>query len=109
MVVGSIPTMNEIFHIAQLVEHVNKKSRLFKKEKTMSRLVNALQTNDSLTENGAVTHSSTGSAVLNLFFTAGASRNKSVADIEALLAHAFDENSAIALKIVFWAGDMRGS
>ena len=74
----------------------------------MSQLVDAMRQKDTLTENGAVTHSTSLSAVLDLFFIAGACRNKTDQEIENYLVKAFDENPELAVKIGFWAGDIRG-
>jgi hypothetical protein len=74
----------------------------------MSTLINALRTKDARTENGAVTHSTSSSALLDLFFMAGASRNKTDDEIETLVSRAYAENAELALKTIFWAGDVRG-
>lgn len=71
-------------------------------------LIDALRQNNALTENGAVTHSTSLSACLDMFFVAGASRNMSEKDILALFNRACTENATLALKILFWARDCRG-
>ena len=71
-------------------------------------LVDALRQKDSRTQNGAVTHSTSLSYLVDLFFMAGASRNKPEYEIESLLTKAFNENVELATKLVFWAGDIRG-
>ena len=73
-----------------------------------STLVNSTRQKDTLTENGAVTNSTTLSDVLNLFFLAGASRNLSEIDIENLIRKAMVEDELSTLKVIFWAGDIRG-
>lgn len=75
---------------------------------TNSRLVNATRQNDSLTENGAVTHSTSLSACLDLFFLAGASRKISDEGIIKLFIQARAENKDVAYRILFWARDCRG-
>jgi hypothetical protein len=73
-----------------------------------SKLLAAMQTKDSLTENGAITHSTSGNSLLDLFFLAGASRTISDADLEILLAKSFQFDELLTLKLIFWAGDIRG-
>ena len=73
-----------------------------------SSLVNSTRQKDTLTENGAITNSTTLSDVLNLFFLAGASRNLSKKDIETLIIKSMNENELSTLKVIFWAGDIRG-
>ena len=46
--------------------------------------------------------------VLDLFFLAGGSRNMSKDDIEKIFVGAISENPEWALKILFWARDIRG-
>jgi len=75
---------------------------------TKSLLVNATRQYDSETQNGAVTHSTSLSKCLDLFFIAGASRNISDEDIEIAFAHARAENRHLAWRIALWARDCRG-
>ena len=65
-------------------------------------------TNKTLTENGAVTLRSTGSECLDLFATIGALRNASDAEIETRFLRAYAENPDLAMKILFYARDIRG-
>lgn len=74
----------------------------------MSAFINALQTNDSLTANGAITNSTTSNDCLNLFFIAGACRNMSEENINNYLTKAFIADKKLATVICFWAGDIRG-
>jgi hypothetical protein len=74
----------------------------------MSRLVDATRQYDSLTANGAVTHSTSLNACLNLFFIAGASRRMQESDIIIMFECARAENKNLAYKILFWARDARG-
>jgi hypothetical protein len=73
-----------------------------------SPLVDAMRQYDALTDNGAITHSTSLSACLNLFFIAGASRNMSVSDIIDSFLKAHSENVILAYQILFWARDCRG-
>ena len=74
----------------------------------MSRLVNATRQNDSLTANGAITHSTSLNFCLDLFFLAGASRRMMESDIILAFDRARAENKNLAYKILFWARDARG-
>ena len=73
----------------------------------MSNLINALLTKDKLTENGAVTHSTSSNYCLDLFFLAGACRNETEQTIQRKIAQAYTQDRVTALKIIFWAGDIR--
>ena len=64
--------------------------------------------NRTRTENGAVTLRSTGSNCLNLFATIGAMRAQNVAEIEKRFLRAYTENPDLAMKILFYARDIRG-
>lgn len=74
----------------------------------MSRLINATRQYDSLTANGAVTHSTSLNYCLDLFFLAGASRNMRESDIIIAFERARAQNKNLAYKILFWARDARG-
>lgn len=73
-----------------------------------SKLVQALTTKNTFTINGAVTNSTSLNAVLDLFFIAGASRKMDEQSIFNMLSKAYDENKLLTLKVIFWAGDIRG-
>lgn len=73
----------------------------------MNKFVEALRTEDSLTYNGAITHSTSSNACLDLFFLAGACREESDAKIISKLSAAYAEDRVKCLKIIFWAGDIR--
>lgn len=73
----------------------------------MSVFMSAMQTSDSRTTNGAVTHSTSGSECLNFFFTAGALR-RNQGDAKQLFNRAFAENPGLAVRILLWARDIRG-
>ena len=64
--------------------------------------------NQTRTENGALTLRSTGSDCLNLFATIGAMRSQNAAEIEKRFLRAFAENKDLAMKILFYARDVRG-
>ena len=63
--------------------------------------------NTTYTENSEVTKRSTESYCLDLFATIGALRNNTERDIEGRFLRAFAENPLLALKIVFFARDIR--
>lgn len=60
------------------------------------------------TENGAATYESTGSECLDLFATIGALRRASDAEIIIRFIRAYTENPDIAMKLLFYARDIRG-
>ena len=74
----------------------------------MDNFTNAMFSNDSLTNNGAVTHSTAGLHCLDLFFIAGASRFMPEDDILKAFSRAYREDKLTTLKILFWARDARG-
>jgi len=74
----------------------------------MDNFTNAMFSNDTLTNNGAVTHSTAGNFCVDLFFVAGASRNMSEEDIIKAFIRAYREDRVTAIKILFWARDARG-
>ena len=74
----------------------------------MSRLISALHSDDALTANGAVTHSTTDSRLLDFFSIGGAMRNQSDRDILLAWEKAYLENSELALRMLLWLRDVRG-
>ena len=66
------------------------------------------EANKTVTENGAVTHITTESDCLDLFATIGALRRESDSEIETRFLRAFTENRDIAMKLLFFARDIRG-
>ena len=70
--------------------------------------IDALQSEDTLTENGMVTNSSTLNECVNLFFTIGAMRGQDKERLLSTFSKAFNENPLTALKILFWVRDVRG-
>lgn len=73
-------------------------------------MLDMLKNNAALTstENGAVTHSTSGSYCLDLFFRAGALRNAEPGTIRRLVFRAVCEDETTALKVLFFARDIRG-
>ena len=74
----------------------------------MNELVKATLTKDTTTTNGMRTNSTSLNKCLDFFFIAGASRNMREEDITSLFGAAIAENPNVALKILFWARDVRG-
>ncbi len=66
------------------------------------------ESNKTFTENGAVTYSSTLSDCLDLFATVGALRRESEEEIVSFFMRAYTENKDIAMKLLFFARDVRG-
>lgn len=71
-------------------------------------LISALRTSDTVTENGMVTNSTSLNSCVDFFFQAGAMRAASETDIISSFSAAFAEDKLRALKILFWARDVRG-
>ena len=66
------------------------------------------ESNQTITENGAVTYESTGSECLDLFSTIGALRHADDEEIIIRFTRAYTENPDIAMKLLFFARDIRG-
>ena len=66
------------------------------------------EANKTYTENMAVTHATTCSDCLDLFATVGALRGAQDGDIESRFMRAYAENPDIAMKLAFFARDVRG-
>ncbi|MCR5335149.1 MAG: DUF2828 family protein [Synergistes sp.] len=66
------------------------------------------EANMTLTENGAATYLSTGSNCLDLFASIGALRRESDAEITARFVRAYAEDADAAMKLLFFARDIRG-
>ena len=64
--------------------------------------------NYKLTENGAIAHKSTLSAVYDMFALGGAYRNRSDDDCITQFIKALDENEELAIKCLFYLRDIRG-
>jgi hypothetical protein len=72
------------------------------------RLVDALQTKNTLTENGMVTNSSSLNDCVNLFFQIGAMRGQEKINLINLFVKAYEEDALTAMRILFWVRDVRG-
>jgi hypothetical protein len=71
-------------------------------------LLKAMQTNNSRTENGMVTNSSSLNHCVDLFFQIGAMRGQDKTRLINAFTKAFGENQLTAMKLLFWARDIRG-
>lgn len=76
----------------------------------MENLKNTLgeEFNVSVTENGAVGYRTSGKELLDINFAVSSLRNESEASIEKRFAKAFYEDKILAIKWLFYAGDVRG-
>jgi len=76
----------------------------------MNSFVEAMENNEnySRTENGALTHKSSKSSLLDLFALGAAMRERSDKDIELLFSNAFDENPLYAIRCLFYIRNPRG-
>lgn len=68
----------------------------------------AMTTGDSRTQNYAVTNSTSGSALVDFFFSVGALRKANDQEIVSRFARAYGEDKLLALKILFYGRDIRG-
>ena len=66
------------------------------------------EANRTYTENGALTHATTGSYCLDLFATIGALRSSEEEEILRRFLRAYTENPDLAMKTLFFARDVRG-
>ena len=76
----------------------------------MNKFLNGLSngSNYTLTENGAITHRSTKSDLLDMFAMGAAMRKRSDEDVILMFRKAFQENPVYALKCLFYIRDVRG-
>ncbi len=74
----------------------------------MSTLLSALRTDDMTTTNGMTSSSSSLNNCVNLFFQIGAMRGKDKQTLINAFVKAFSEEPLTAMKLLFWARDIRG-
>lgn len=74
----------------------------------MGKLLDALQTNDSLTENGMVTNSTSLNACVDMFSRIGSMRTENFNSVVNVFVKALEEDALTAMKLLFWARDVRG-
>ena len=76
----------------------------------MNTFMNGLTDNFNYarTENGALTHKSTRSAVYDMFALCAAYRTRSVEDCILMFKNAFEEDANLAMKCLFYIADCRG-
>jgi hypothetical protein len=74
---------------------------------TKNALISALTTEDTLTQNGAISHSTTGTSLLDFFGKGGSMRSQSDDAAIALFRSAYREDKTMALKILFYLADVR--
>ena len=74
---------------------------------TLSKLVSATQTHDSRTRNGAVTHSTSQSQLVDLFFIAGTLIWQDPQNYMQKWYWAYWEDKELAMRLLFWMRDVR--
>lgn len=76
----------------------------------MSDFLNGMKntTNFTYTENGALTHKSTGTDLYDMFALGGAMRTRSDEDVILMFQKAYKENPVYAMKCLFYLRDVRG-
>ncbi len=72
----------------------------------MNSFIQANLRNNTLTDNGMATNSSSGNPIVDLFFLCGAARNMSDNDIITVFNEAYQKDPTAALRIAFWARDI---
>jgi hypothetical protein len=73
----------------------------------MNKFFETISTEKALTQNGALTNSTSLNPILDLFFLAGACRKESEKNIIAKIQQAYSFDKDKTLKVIFWAGDIR--
>lgn len=73
----------------------------------MTTFKSAMQTKDKTTEKGAPTHSTSGKALVDLFFRMGAMRQRPDEDVRELFMRAFGQDREGAMKALFYNRDVR--
>lgn len=66
------------------------------------------KSNWKLTENGALARTTTGDNLIDLFAVIGAMREREESDIVSMWENAYRENAELAVRMIFYAGDIRG-
>lgn len=84
-----------------------KTTKTTKKVPKKNALLNAMTTKDTTTHNGAISHSTTGTAVLDFFGKGGALRSQSETDVLSIFSKAYKEDKTLALKVLFYLADVR--
>lgn len=74
----------------------------------MTKLVDALRSKDTRTENGMVAHSTTLNFCVDLFGSIGGLRGKDKKDLIVRFSKAFGEDPLTAMRLLFWTRDARG-
>tara|TARA_R110000782_G_scaffold160986_2_gene253021 strand:- start:38 stop:535 length:498 start_codon:yes stop_codon:yes gene_type:complete len=74
----------------------------------MSKLIDAIRTNDAVTENGMTTNSTSLNMCVDMFFTIGAMRGQDKTRLINTFTKAYAEDALTATKLLFWARDVRG-
>lgn len=77
-------------------------------ERKLNRLVNGMLTKNTLTENYMPTHTTSSSHCLDWFGCVGSVRAWSNVAITSLFTKALEEDPLVAMRILFWARDIRG-
>ena len=70
--------------------------------------LDALRQEDMVTENGMATNSTSLNACVDLFFNIGSMRGQDKQRLIATFSKAFNEDPKRAMKLLFWARDVRG-
>ena len=68
----------------------------------MNNFVEQITRHDALTENGALSHSTTGDLTLDYFSKAGTYRNRTEQEVAGDISAAWNENPEMALKTIFY-------
>lgn len=74
---------------------------------TLSKLVSATQTHDARTRNGAVTHSTSQSQLVDLFFIAWTLIGQDPQNYMQKWYWAYGEDKELAMRLLFWMRDVR--
>lgn len=74
----------------------------------MTKLIDAIRTNDARTENGMVAHSTTLNYCVDMFSQIGALRGKDMGETINMFSKAYGEDPLTATRLLFWARDVRG-